>query len=670
MLIVNHLRIEIETDNGLYGFDSTFSKGLNIIASDDNTRGKTSIIEAILYCLGCEEIIGGQGSKVLTPAYTSELTDNMGNARKVLQSGAYLEISNGNDIITIYRAIKHQARKEKLITVFNSELDQIRFPNTKSKDYYVQSAGSATNADGYHSFLNEFLSLKLPVVYDNNDTPHQLYIQQILAALFIEQKGGWIDILNRAPYFSINQVKKRVMEYWLGLSTNKDEHERRILEKELANLKLEWRHSIQEVEMLVQMHSGSIKNISYDPEIMTDEQIQSIMVIIEKKTIGEYISTLESELKEVISFSPKIKDNYEKLQQELQSAEEKIIKIREDIKELQERKIVESQNLRKQKHILEQLNNDIQNNKDAKKLKALGSEMGIKYAKNICPLCNQHIDDSLLLFETPVMSIEENISHLSSQKSMVEFSISSHCRALEEIEKIIANNESSLFTIEKLALSLRSDLSTVEDNYSETIVLKRVELKQKISSLKTILKKLDELKMSITQLSEKYRTVIAKKEEITNNENTSNITQQLASFKNNFIRFLFDFGYKSVNKSERIDISPISLLPSIDDFDMKFGASASDNVRMIWAYTLSILIESQNTDHSLNFALFDEPKQHSIIKENLERFVDTIIKICNKNCCQIVLCITATDNSADIVSKSKEKGSNVINIHDWAFRKI
>ena len=41
MLIINHLRIEIQTDNGLYGFETIFGNGLNIIASDDNTRGKT-----------------------------------------------------------------------------------------------------------------------------------------------------------------------------------------------------------------------------------------------------------------------------------------------------------------------------------------------------------------------------------------------------------------------------------------------------------------------------------------------------------------------------------------------------------------------------------------------------------------------------------------------------
>ena len=66
MLKINRLRIEIETENGQYGVDESFDSGLNFLASEDNTCGKSSILEAIYYCLGFEEIIGGKGEKVLT----------------------------------------------------------------------------------------------------------------------------------------------------------------------------------------------------------------------------------------------------------------------------------------------------------------------------------------------------------------------------------------------------------------------------------------------------------------------------------------------------------------------------------------------------------------------------------------------------------------------------
>lgn len=92
MLRINRLRIEIETNNGIYGIDESFDIGLNFLASEDNTCGKSSIIEAIYYGLGFEEIIGGKGEKVLTSAYKTYIED--GDKRlSVLESKIYLEIS-------------------------------------------------------------------------------------------------------------------------------------------------------------------------------------------------------------------------------------------------------------------------------------------------------------------------------------------------------------------------------------------------------------------------------------------------------------------------------------------------------------------------------------------------------------------------------------------------
>ena len=104
MLRINRLRIEIKTANesngGVYGFDERFSSRLTFIASLSNTAGKSSVIEAILYCLGFEEIIGGRNEKVLTSVYKSIIHDGEQDWN-VLESGMYLEISNGNETVTI-----------------------------------------------------------------------------------------------------------------------------------------------------------------------------------------------------------------------------------------------------------------------------------------------------------------------------------------------------------------------------------------------------------------------------------------------------------------------------------------------------------------------------------------------------------------------------------------
>ena len=103
MLRINRLRVEINTVKGVYGIDKTFEDGLNFIASLENTCGKSSILAAIYYCLGFEQILGGAGgigSKVLTSAFKTAIEDK-GEPLTVTESGAYLEISNGIEIRTI-----------------------------------------------------------------------------------------------------------------------------------------------------------------------------------------------------------------------------------------------------------------------------------------------------------------------------------------------------------------------------------------------------------------------------------------------------------------------------------------------------------------------------------------------------------------------------------------
>ena len=119
MLRINRLRVEINTENGVYGIDESFQSGLDFITSLENTCGKSSILAAIYYCLGFEQILGGVGgigSKVLTSAFKTAIEDN-GKPWTVTESGAYLEISNGNETRTIYRSIKSESKDDRLMTV-------------------------------------------------------------------------------------------------------------------------------------------------------------------------------------------------------------------------------------------------------------------------------------------------------------------------------------------------------------------------------------------------------------------------------------------------------------------------------------------------------------------------------------------------------------------------
>lgn len=238
MLKIDRVRVEIQTEDGLYGVDENFEKGLNFLASGDNTCGKSSILEAIYYGLGFEEIIGGKGEKVLTSAYKTYI-ESGDRKLPVLEAKIYLQISNGNETVTLYRTAKMENRDTKLITIYYTELNKIG-EATLIEDTYVHMPNSAVNNQGFHKFLEKFLHLTLPKVPATDGVQRKLYLQLIFSCMFIEQKHGWGDLFSGMPILGIKDAKKRVLEFVMNLDTLNNEKRTEELKVEESRIRSEW----------------------------------------------------------------------------------------------------------------------------------------------------------------------------------------------------------------------------------------------------------------------------------------------------------------------------------------------------------------------------------------------------------------------------------------------
>jgi hypothetical protein len=117
-----------------------------------------------------------------------------------------------------------------------------------------------------------------------------------------------------------------------------------------------------------------------------------------------------------------------------------------------------------------------------------------------------------------------------------------------------------------------------------------------------------------------------------------------------------------------IEISEESLLPTIDGFDMKFDSSASDGIRVIWAFTMALLQASieKNGNHP-GIVIFDEPAQQSIVPEDMKSFIDSATELKKK--CQIITAITLNSHELiNIVNELDSKSYHKINITGKAFK--
>ncbi|MBE6947867.1 MAG: hypothetical protein E7454_06440 [Ruminococcaceae bacterium] len=675
MLKINRIKAISRTDGGEYGFDYTLSAGLNLISSAENTKGKSSAILAIYYCLGLEEIIGGKGKKILTSVYKTVVEGKDKGTYNVLESEAWLEISNGSEVVTIKRAAEMINRNENLITVYHSNMDTAHDPKTYVEDMYVHSAHSTTSSKGFHAFLEKFIGFDLPNVPSNDGSEYKLYMQLLFSGMFIEQKRGWADLFSAMPVLGIKDAKKRVVEYILGLDTLSNERKRASLKTQEAEITHQWNLLISEISALCTHENCKVHNLSMKPCILDEQDIAKVCVTVIESgnpVIQDKLNELETRLLQLTQKTPKIVENFDELQAELDTTEKAIASLSNELATNRQALIIENDVISKLEANLQAISIDLQNNKDAQKLKKMGSDLDVSSFTGKCPVCEQAIQDSLLPIQnsTPLMSIEDNIHHLESQRAMVSFALTAHKKNRDTYDGNIQALSGRLFTLRRLAKSIRSDLYSVDDGLSETVVYERINIENRIQTLKQLINAVDSRLALLKELSGNWAKYVADKQTLPRTNFTDSDSHKVHVLETNFKHYLRAFNYKSVSSYDTIQISKENYLPTSEGFDMKFDSSASDNIRAIWAYTLALLRTSNEVGgNHPQIVMFDEPGQHSIVTHDMVSLFSEMIGMAGIN--QVILGITLNDTEiCKAVEEIKKKNVRIIDVGEHAFQKF
>lgn len=674
MLRINRLRVEINTANGVYGIDETFGNGMNFVASSENTCGKSSILAAIYYCLGFEQIIGGVGGigrKVLTSVFKTSI-DDAGKTWAVTESGAYLEISNGYETVTIFRNIILENKDDRLITVFFSDYNSIGNPKTQAIDFYVNIRDAATSERGFHAFLEEFLHLELPLVRTSDGNERKLYLQVIFSSMFIEQKHGWSDILSGMPIFGIRESKKRVVEFILNLETIKHEKERDRLKVVKAKLERDWEFLIADLQRIVSREGCYITNLPLNPRVLSDNDYSRITITVGgESTVDDEVARLQGVYDSLRQLKPRVHDNFESLSTELSETESVILSQEAALRGIEEKFSYERCVIVRLENDLEIVNADIRNNNDAARLQKFGSESTGEFSADICPVCKQQIQDNLLsvVADNVFMNIEDNITHLKEQKKMLEYSLSSHKDSKDALQREQQSIEARLLTLRRLAQTIRSDLYTTTDTEaSEAIMLKRIEMSRRIEKLSELRETVSSLIETLKELSAKWNEYLDQNRRLPKSDLSESDAGKINLLKRKFVENLKLYHYSSLSNLDGIDIAPESLLPTIDGFDMKFDSSASDGIRVIWAFTMALLqVSIEKEGNHSGVIIFDEPAQQSIVPDDMDSFINSAVRL-GKNC-QIITAITLNSKElVGIIDGLDSKDYHKITIHDKAFK--
>lgn len=636
MLKIRALKIEVNTTSGLYGAEYKFTNGLNIIRGDNST-GKSSLFQSIIYGLGFEELLGGKNEKTMQSVLKDQVEFPRNTLHNITQSFVYLEIEN-KEIVTIKRSVASPTRKSQLIDVYYGALLTGSNQTIESRQMWVHDAGGASDEFyGFHLFLTEFLGFNLPEVVTAKGDLHKLYLQQIAPAFIIEQKTGWSDFLATMPYFGMRNTEQRVIEFLLNLDVFENEKRKQQLSSIKQNLNNRWQNLFTKFQNLAERSGGKLVGLEESPSIINSYGGIYISLIKDNKSIT--LSTLNEMLKAELSELESqqiatVGSNLNKNEEALNRLNDKLNQVTLNYELLSPELNFDREKLKQYERQIIAVQDDLRKNKGALKVNKLGGELPAETANNICPTCEQELKDSLLpsdIKQVP-MRIEDNISYLDSQEKMISVYIDGQQKIINEKENKLKEYQATAFEVRQQIRDLKKELVQDERLPSVIEIEKRIDLKRKVEFFNKILESFSPLIEDLKSLSAEYGSILNNESYLPKDFFSPLDRQKLNELKDTFIQLLQVFNYQS-KPFDAIRISQDTYLPVAQKTDaeqfynIKFDSSASDFIRCIWAYTTALLKTSItfNTNHP-RLLIFDEPKQQDMSKDSFRNFLIELSK--------------------------------------------
>jgi hypothetical protein len=643
-LVLNALKNTVVTSSGDFGTRVEFDKGLNVLWAD-NTCGKSTTLNSILYALGLEILLGKKGFEAHKPALRSSL-DYEGNSYEVLESFTQLEISNHRgEVVTVRRQIKGE-EDDKLIVVNRAGVltDPSSARDTAEEFFYIHTEGAAQRERGFHFFLARFLGLTLPLVSTFRNTEVPLYLECIFPLLFIEQQRGWSALQATTPtQYRIKNVKKIAIEYVLNLDVSDLKKRRGEIAGAKANLRDEWRGLYRDVQRKAEDIGGILKKLPSQPEatLGEDQQPEIFVPQVDDKWINlrrnliyrrEQLNALKEE---TMLRMGRRENKVEEKREELEDLESRLLLQETALSRSRQSVHEEQRNLEMLDKRISAAERDIEKNRDVLRLKQYGAYQEGSLKDGECPTCHQPVEDVLLdqANRNSPMSIENNIEFLREQKRAAELLRRSSIRAKEAKRQVVVRNAEAAMRTRQKIKDLKTDLTNDARIPAVSDIREIVTLEEKVRRYEQTLEDVDAAASEFDELATRWHKILIKESELPSSVFSKDDEAKLEGLTKRFRENLSAFGFTS-KKPTAIKLSADNYQPVMEEgnFEMSFDASASDHIRLVWAYTLALqqVADLFDTNH-LGISFYDEPAQQQVSKSSNERFYEMAGRLNREN---------------------------------------
>ncbi|HEJ6973761.1 TPA: hypothetical protein ACGCBI_002662 [Serratia marcescens] len=613
------LKIVAKTNDGDYGVDISFNSGLFLLRVE-NTHGKSTCMNGIAYALGMEKALGQTGSRPPFPASLTKSLITIDNKEvSVYSSHVLLQIKNseGNNV-TLKRTIVG-ASDENIINVFDCPLESMAI--VKPKPCYLHREGDTTREHGFYHWFAGFIGWSIPLVPNHNGGESPLYPSIIFPTWFVEQKKGWGSIQATTPtYLGVREPKKRAIEFILSLDVNDNINIRNSIKSQIDEIQSQWKITKRKADLSAAKVSGIVTGIPEQPEAKFDNYKIDVVRRNGENiiSIADIKSELEQELKEFAPLEETITDNVSLELAALESIRRNTDRVKDleaYLQKISDEKSYIQYQISAAKKRISNLHDDKRKYEDLKKIADSDAFSDSNIFVNECPTCGANYADNLLdlSIKDNLMTYEDSLIFIKEQLKAFEFVLSDSGEQLK-----LKQVEQSAIELEMA--ELRSDILRLKNHKNPSIAIqedylrRKINLENGIADIESAMSEIYQIRLNLDSLFKKYVKLTAARRNLPVSILSGKDVEKIKFLNSNLKRRLEKYTFSSFSP-EQIEISEENYQPTREGFDIGFEVSASDGIRMIWGYLISLFATGKkySTNHPM-VIIFDEPRQQETNK--------------------------------------------------------
>jgi hypothetical protein len=252
----------------------------------------------------------------------------------------------------------------------------------------------------------------------------------------------------------------------------------------------------------------------------------------------------------------------------------------------------------------------------------MGSGVARLDSADECPTCSQPISDALLPQEGigPIMSVEQNIAFLEAQRQIFRALLRQSERAAVFASDELSRTLAQVNDVSGRIRALKADLTAPGNAPSESEIENRVRWDRRIRALQTLEVSIAEEVEGLREISANFLDIQAALAELPKERLSADDQKKVDAFVSLMRDQLRRYGFTTFSP-EQLTLSE-NFRVEKEGFEIGFQASASDTIRLKWAYQLGLLeVARTRSTHHAGLVIFDEPRQQEASKTSFRNLL-------------------------------------------------